>query len=57
MLPFTEVSGVVAKPWDLAVAGVALLVTFVLANRISPGFDFVMPARRASASARRGRVA
>jgi len=57
VLPFTEVSGAVAKPWDLAVAALALLVTFVLANRISPGFDFVMPARRASAPARRGRVA
>jgi tetratricopeptide (TPR) repeat protein len=57
VLPFTEVAGTVAKPWDLSVAALALLVTFVLANRISPGFDFVMPARRASAPARRGRVA
>ncbi|HSB60915.1 MAG TPA: hypothetical protein VLI67_04305, partial [Vicinamibacteria bacterium] len=57
VLPFTEVSGTVAKPWDLAVAALALVVTFVAANRISAGFDFVMPARRASAPARRGRVA
>jgi tetratricopeptide (TPR) repeat protein len=57
VLPFTEVSGTVAKPWDLAMAALALLLTFVLANRISPGFDFVMPARRLAAPARRGRVA
>ena len=57
VLPFTEVSGTLAKPWDLSVAALALVVTFVVANRISSGFDFVMPARRASAPARRGRVA
>jgi tetratricopeptide (TPR) repeat protein len=57
VLPFTEVSGTVAKPWDLVVAALALLVTYVLANRISPGFDYVPLARRASAAAGRGRVA
>jgi hypothetical protein len=57
VLPFTEVPDTVAKPWDLAVAAVALLVTYIAANRIRPGFDFMMPARRMSAPARRGRVA
>jgi tetratricopeptide (TPR) repeat protein len=57
VLPFTEVSAAVAKPWDLTVAALALLVTYVAANRIRPGFEYVMPARRASVSARRGRVA
>jgi tetratricopeptide (TPR) repeat protein len=57
VLPYTEVSGTVAKPWDLVVAALALLVTYVLANRISPGFDYVPLARRASAPAGRGRVA
>lgn len=58
VLPFTEVSGTVAKPWDLALAAGALLVIYITANRIRPGFDFLMPARRApAAAARRGRVA
>ena len=58
LLPFTEVSGTLAKPWDLAVAAVVLLVTYIAANRIGPGFDLLMPARRApAAAARRGRVA
>jgi Tfp pilus assembly protein PilF len=57
LLPFTEVSGTVAKPWDLALAAVVLLVTYIAANRMGPGFDFLMPARRAPATARRGRVA
>jgi Tfp pilus assembly protein PilF len=57
VLPYTEVPATVAKPWDLAVAAVALLATMIAANRIGPGFDFIMPARRASATTRRGRVA
>jgi tetratricopeptide (TPR) repeat protein len=58
VLPFTEVSGTVAKPWDLALAAAALLLIFIAANRIRPGFDFVATARRAAAlPARRGRVA
>jgi len=57
VLPFTEVSGTVAKPWDLALAAVLLLVTYIAANRLGPGLDFLMPARRAPATARRGRVA
>ena len=57
VLPFTEVSGTVAKPWDLWAAALVLLVTYIVGNRISPGFGFVMAPRRASAPARRGRVA
>jgi tetratricopeptide (TPR) repeat protein len=57
VLPFTEVSGAVARPWDLWTAALTLLVTYVVANRIGAGFGFVMPARRASAPPRRGRVA
>jgi tetratricopeptide (TPR) repeat protein len=57
VLPFTEVSGTVAKPWDLALAGSLLLITYVTANRLGPGFDFLAAPRRAPATARRGRVA
>jgi tetratricopeptide (TPR) repeat protein len=56
-LPFTEVSGTVAKPWDLALAASLLLVTFIVANRLGPGFEFLAAPRRAPATARRGRVA
>jgi tetratricopeptide (TPR) repeat protein len=54
LLPFTEVSGAIAKPWDLVLAAVLLLITYVAANRLGPGYDFTM---RAPAAARRGRVA
>ena len=57
-LPFTEVSGTVARPWDLFLAAALLLVTFIMANRLGPGFDFLAAPRRApAATARRGRVA
>jgi tetratricopeptide (TPR) repeat protein len=58
VLPFTEVSGTMARPWDLGLAAVLLLLTLIAANRIGPGFDLLMPARRSpAAAARRGRVA
>ena len=57
VMPFTEVSGTVAKPWDLVLAATLLLVTFITANRLGPGFDFLAVPRRASAANRRGRVA
>jgi tetratricopeptide (TPR) repeat protein len=57
VLPFTEVSGTVAKPWDLAVAATLLLIIFITANRLAPGFDLLAIARRAPAAPRRGRVA
>ena len=53
-LPFTEVSGSVAKPWDLALAGALLVVTFIVANRLGPGYEFLAAPRRAPATARRG---
>jgi tetratricopeptide (TPR) repeat protein len=57
VLPFTEVSGTVARPWDLALAALLLVVTFITANRLGPGFDFLAIARRPSTAVRRGRVA
>src|SRR6185295_158527 len=37
VLPFTEVSGTVAKPWDLALAATLLVILFITANRVGPG--------------------
>jgi len=50
LLPVTEASSELSKPWGLGVAAVILLVVYVLANRTSPEFDEVMlPIRRAAA--------
>jgi tetratricopeptide (TPR) repeat protein len=52
LLPLTEASGELSKPWGLGVAGLVLLITYVLANRSKPEFDQVMlPIRRAAAPA------
>jgi tetratricopeptide (TPR) repeat protein len=52
LLPLTEASGDLSKPWGLGVAGLLLVVTYVLANRSKPAFDEVMlPIRRAAAPA------
>jgi tetratricopeptide (TPR) repeat protein len=52
LLPLTEASGELSKPWGLGVAGLLLLVTYVMANRSKPEFDEVMlPIRRAAAPA------
>jgi Tfp pilus assembly protein PilF len=57
ILPFTEVSGTVAKPWDLALAASLLVILFITANRLGPGFEMATMPRRTSAAPRRGRVA
>jgi hypothetical protein len=57
VLPFTEVSGTVAKPWDLALAASLLVILFITANRLGPGFEMATMPRRTSATPRRGRVA
>jgi tetratricopeptide (TPR) repeat protein len=52
VLPVTEASGELSKPWGLGVAALVLLVTYVMANRSRPEFDEVMlPIRRAAAPA------
>jgi tetratricopeptide (TPR) repeat protein len=49
VLPLTEASGELSKPWGLGVAGLVLLITYVLANRSKPEFAEVMlPIRRAA---------
>jgi tetratricopeptide (TPR) repeat protein len=51
LLPLTEASGDLSKPWGLGVAAVVLLTVYILANRTSPEFDDVMlPIRRAAAA-------
>jgi hypothetical protein len=42
VLPVTEASGELSKPWGLGVAAFVLLVIYVLANRGEPEFDEVM---------------
>jgi len=57
LLPLTESSGDLSKPWGLGVGALVLLVVYVLANRSKPEFESVMlPIRRvagAPAPARR----
>src|SRR4029453_3842338 len=57
LLPFTEASGTVAKPWDLAVAATLLVITFITANRLGPGYEPQAAPRRAPTAPRRGRAA
>jgi tetratricopeptide (TPR) repeat protein len=52
LLPITEASGDLSKPWGLGVAALVLLVVYVLANRSKPEFEETMlPIRRAAAPA------
>jgi tetratricopeptide (TPR) repeat protein len=52
LLPLTEASGELSKPWGLGVGAVLLLVVYVLANRSKPEFEDVMlPIRRPAAPA------
>jgi tetratricopeptide (TPR) repeat protein len=51
LLPVTEASGDLTKPWGLAVGGLVLLAVYVVANRVKPDFDVVIPMRRAAAAA------
>lgn len=47
LVPFTEASAAVARPWPLALAGLLLLGLYVAANRARPDFEEVMvPVRR-----------
>ena len=50
ILPVTEASGMLTTPWGLWVAGILLLVIYVVANRARPDFEVMsMPVRRKSA--------
>jgi len=52
LLPLTEASGDLSKPWGLGVGALVLLVVYVLANRSKPEFEGVMlPIRRPAAPA------
>jgi tetratricopeptide (TPR) repeat protein len=54
LLPITEASSELSKPWGLGVAALVLLVIYVLANRTKLEFDEVqLPIRRVAAPARR----
>ena len=49
LLPVTEASRELSKPWGLGVAGFVLLAVYVMANRSRPDFDVAIPIRRAAA--------
>src|SRR5262249_28086412 len=49
LLPVTEASGDLSKPWGLAVAALAMLAVYVFANRSQPDFEVHLPVRRAVA--------
>jgi hypothetical protein len=49
----TEAPDALLPRWPLVLAGLALLVVYVAANRARPDFDVAMPVRR-SPPARRG---
>src|SRR5262249_23009277 len=49
VLPVTEASRELSKPWGLAVAGVVMLGVYVTANRGRPDFEVQIPVRRAAA--------
>jgi hypothetical protein len=52
VLPLTEASGELSKPWGLGVGALVLLVVYFLANRSKPEFESVMlPIRRAAGAA------
>jgi len=52
LLPLTEASGELSKPWGLGVGAIVLLVVYILANRSKPEFEDVMlPIRRPAAPA------
>jgi hypothetical protein len=51
VLPVTEASGEISKPWGLGVGALLLLAVYVLANRLKPDFDVAIPMRRPAAAA------
>jgi Tfp pilus assembly protein PilF len=53
-LPFTDAPPALARPWGLGLAALVLLATFVVANRVGPDFDVLVPVRRGGA--RKGRA-
>jgi Tfp pilus assembly protein PilF len=50
--PLTDAPTALARPWSVGVAAVVMVFLFVVANRIGPDFDVLVPVRRGAA--RRG---
>ncbi len=55
VLPLTDASAAVNRPWGLGILGLLLLVVYVLANRARPDFD--VPLLVGRGAVRRGRAA
>jgi hypothetical protein len=52
VIPVTEASDVVIRPWGLGLAVIGLIVLYVAANRARPDFDVSMPFRRPASRGR-----
>ena len=46
IIPVTEASSTLSKPWGLGVAAFLLLVIYIFANKGRPDFDVMVPVRR-----------
>jgi Tfp pilus assembly protein PilF len=53
--PLSDAPSALARPWGLGVAALALAGLFVIANRVGPDFDVLVPVRRGPP--RKGRTA
>jgi Tfp pilus assembly protein PilF len=54
IVPLTEVSGRLTPPWMAILIGVLLVGTWVLANRVAPDFDVMLPKKRKTRRVRAG---
>jgi len=57
VLPYTEASSTIEKPWGLGLMALLLVALYVVANRARPEVDVMLPARRSPPPARPGRAA
>jgi len=57
VLPYTESSSAIEKPWGLGLMALLLVAVYVIANRGRPEMDITLPARRSPPPARPGRAA
>jgi len=53
--PFSDAPSALARPWGFGAAFVVLVAIFVVANRVGPDFDVLVPVRRGAP--RKGRAA
>jgi hypothetical protein len=54
LLPVTEASSALSKPWGPGLAAVLLFVLWAVANRLRPDFEVVVAVKRSPAARRPG---